>query len=129
MLKNFIKPNLFADYKSIKEAYFSSLREGNFSSVACKIHQQYTKESLKINQMQISSKEYNVSVVYGNTILIQLRVACKKKTICKNIAALKYLEIYFFETFKDLYENLLGEVCPVPAYIKDILTASEDRRK
>jgi hypothetical protein len=107
----------------------AALRDGNFASVACKIHQHFTKDSLKINQVQKNLKEYLATVDYGSTTLIRMTVACKKKTICKSIAGLKYIEAYCFGLFKVFYQETMKEVCPVPFYIQEILENEKLRKK
>lgn len=127
--QNFLKEKIFIDQPFVKKNYLDQLKGENFSSVACKIHQHFTKDSLKINQIMLDLKKYEATVDFGGKTLIKITVNCKEKTICKKIAALKYIEIYCFETFKAFYEQVIGSVCPMPDYIKDIENQTQARKK
>ena len=70
---------------------------------ASKIHQYYSKKSLKLKQSSLESGKYQVEAICGNKILFKIVVVCQNKTIAKNIAGLKYIEIYCHETFKVIF--------------------------
>lgn len=58
-----------------------------------------------------------------------MNVECQNKNIAKNLAGLKYIELYCFPTFKKLYEKLLGKTCPEPDYIQKILKIDKCRKE
>ena len=96
--QEFIKRNIFLDQGYIMDNFLQQIKDGNFSSVACKIHQHFAKESLKMEQIQKDKKVYNIKI-RSSVTLIEMEMQCANKTICKNMAGLKYIEIYCFEVF------------------------------
>jgi hypothetical protein len=96
---------------------------------ASKIHQNYTKKSLKLKQSVIEPGKYEVTANCGAKVLFSMKVECQNKNVAKNLAGLKYIELYCFPTFKQIYERIIGKECPEPPYIKDILKYDKCRRE
>lgn len=124
-----ISENTIIDHESIWKNYQSSLDNGVFSMTASKIHQRETKQSLKLNQKHIEKGKYEVRANCGSDELFSLVVSCQNNTIAKNLAGLKFIELYCFPAFKNFYEEQLGKTCPEPSYIKDIQKYNLDRKK
>jgi hypothetical protein len=95
---------------------------------ASKIHQNYTKKSLKLRQKVLDPGKYEVIADCGAVTLFKIKVSCQNKNVAKNLAGLKYIELYAFPVFKDLYERVLNSgPCPVPDYIQNIQKSDKNR--
>lgn len=69
---------------------------------------------------------YNVLVVGGKTPLFEIQVKCQNKSIAKNVAALKYFQIYDFATFRKVFENKVNKTCEINQEMEEILTKQRE---
>lgn len=109
--------NFFVDKDVVRQNYQDCINSQSFSMAASKIHQNYTKKSLKLKQTVIEAGKYSIEANCGVKCLFKVEIGCQNKQIAKNLSGLKYLELYCFPTFKEYYEKLFGGECPVPDYI------------
>ena len=98
--------------KEMRKKYENQLKNKQFSMITSKIHQKYNKKSLKFNCQNTETGIYLIDVCSGSDSLFKLECKAQNKTLSKNMAGLKYFELYDFETFKKLYKYYLKEECP-----------------
>ena len=127
--KDFLASNIFVDNAHIQQNYKDCLNGHAFSMAASKIHQYFTKQSLKLKQTVVEAGKYKIEANFGNKLLFSVELQCKNKNIAKNLAGLKYIEIYCYPVFKILYEKIIGEDCPEPDYITRILKSEKSRKE
>lgn len=88
--------------------YTFAIKNGNFTEAVSNYHHYTLKNGLKFNVSNLGN-EYKIQVLNGSETLFKLEVYAKNKQIAKNMASLKYMELYLFGSFKELYLDFTGE--------------------
>jgi tRNA/tmRNA/rRNA uracil-C5-methylase (TrmA/RlmC/RlmD family) len=74
--EEFLGPHITIDNSQVQQQYKDSINGQAFSMTASKIHQNYTKKSLKLKQAVLEPGKYKVEAYCGAKLLFSIEVTC-----------------------------------------------------